>query len=277
MDSARLSVSRGRLHISDTTNKSLQLLRRRRLHSPPLRPPLLHRLLDLSPNPKLNQNQCYLHPNSQLTHSHVSDPLGRVHDAYSSYFTAIAVPFASTSVRTPALTWQSVGMNQAALFYPPETTLGSEFSVLSDFLESLDERSFFNPPPATVTPALMSAPPQPFPTPPQPAELSPSSNMERYATPDVTVTDISPPAAAPVKEETVPVVLPSATKTEKFLMIAADQEPGPRNERLNRVIRSKYEAGLLKPYNYVKGYARLQRWMDSKCVISCRCLPIVRR
>jgi len=91
--------------------------------------------------------------------------------------------------------------------------------------------------------------------------------MERYTNPDVTVTDVSPPAAAPVKEETVPVVLPSATKTEKFLMIAADQEPGPRNERLNRVIRSKYEAGLLKPYNYVKGYARLQRWMESKYVI----------
>ena len=92
--------------------------------------------------------------------------------------------------------------------------------------------------------------------------------MEQYTNPDVTVAEVSPPAAAPVKEETVPVVLPSATKTEKFLMIAADQEPGPRNERLNRVIRSKYEAGLLKPYNYVKGYARLQRWMESKCVIS---------
>jgi len=31
---------------------------------------------------------------------------------------------------------------------------------------------------------------------------------------------------------------------------------------LNSVIQSKYEAGLLKPYNYVKGYARLSRWMD---------------
>ena len=139
--------------------------------------------------------------------------------------------------------------------------------MLSDFLESLDERSFFNPPPATVTPALMSGPPQPFTTPPQPTEPSPPTNMDQYTNPDVTVTDVSPPREVPVKEETVPVVLQSATKTEKFLMIAADQEPGSRNERLNRVIRSKYEAGLLKPYNYVKGYARLQRWMDSKCAI----------
>jgi hypothetical protein len=64
------------------------------------------------------------------------------------------------------------------------------------------------------------------------------------------------------------VVLPAATKTEKFFLTAADQEPGSRNERLNRVIRSKYEAGLLKPYNYVKGYARLSRWMDKKYVSS---------
>jgi len=97
-----------------------------------------------------------------------------------------------------------MGMPQAALFYPTETTLGSQFSVLSDFLESLDERSFFNPPPATVAPALMSAPAQPFPTPPQPTEPSPTSNMEQYTNPDVTVTDVSQPSAVPIKEETVP-------------------------------------------------------------------------
>ena len=63
-------------------------------------------------------------------------------------------------------------------------------------------------------------------------------------------------------------ILPSATKTEKFLLTAADQKSGSRDERLNRVISSKYEAGLLKPYNYVKGYARLSRWMDRKYMLS---------
>ncbi|KAG2122492.1 hypothetical protein DEU56DRAFT_745938, partial [Suillus clintonianus] len=43
-------------------------------------------------------------------------------------------------------------------------------------------------------------------------------------------------------------------------------ESGTHNERLNRVIRSKYEAGLLKPYDYVEGYARLSRCIDHKCV-----------
>jgi len=67
-----------------------------------------------------------------------------------------------------------------------------------------------------------------------------------------------------VEKSLTETILPSATKTEKFLLTAADQESGSRDERLNRVIKSKYEAGLLKPYNYVKGYARLSKWMDSQ-------------
>ena len=66
-------------------------------------------------------------------------------------------------------------------------------------------------------------------------------------------------------------MLPAATKTERFFLTAADQASGSRNERLNMVIRSKYEAGLLKPYNYVTGYARLSRWMDRKCVFLRLC------
>lgn len=54
------------------------------------------------------------------------------------------------------------------------------------------------------------------------------------------------------------------TGTEKFMLTAADQKDGTRDERLNRVIRAKYEAGLLKPFNFIKGYERLNKWMDSK-------------
>jgi hypothetical protein len=54
------------------------------------------------------------------------------------------------------------------------------------------------------------------------------------------------------------------SKTEKFLMTAADQSGGTRDERLAKVIRAKYEAGLLKPYNYVTGYQRLSAWMERK-------------
>ncbi|PWN92360.1 hypothetical protein FA10DRAFT_227813 [Acaromyces ingoldii] len=52
------------------------------------------------------------------------------------------------------------------------------------------------------------------------------------------------------------------TKTEKFFLTAADQNDGTRDERLGKVIQAKYDAGLLRPYNHVNGYARLNRWME---------------
>ncbi|PPQ65079.1 hypothetical protein CVT24_003033 [Panaeolus cyanescens] len=152
--------------------------------------------------------------------------------------------------------------------YPPET-FGNEFSVLTDFLETLGEDSFFTPP-ATVSPALVSsatfnagvtaasgiATALPQNAVAQPAPVSAPTAIVTGTTTSV--------AAVATSESTTSAeeILPAATKTEKFLLTAADQESGSRDERLNRVIRSKYEAGLLKPYNYVKGYARLSRWMD---------------
>jgi hypothetical protein len=52
--------------------------------------------------------------------------------------------------------------------------------------------------------------------------------------------------------------------TEKFLLTAADPSDGPSEERLTQVINAKFEAGILKPYNYVSGYTRLQRYMENK-------------
>ncbi|KAK9768371.1 Transcription factor, variant 2 [Basidiobolus ranarum] len=51
--------------------------------------------------------------------------------------------------------------------------------------------------------------------------------------------------------------------TEKFFLTAADPSDGTFEDRLTEIISAKFEAGLLKPYNYVKGYERLQRYMDS--------------
>ncbi|KAG1761164.1 hypothetical protein EDD22DRAFT_986588 [Suillus occidentalis] len=93
----------------------------------------------------------------------------------------------------------------------------------SDFLETLDEGSFF-----TTSPAILN------------------SASEATSNP------LAHPPEAPA-EEPAPLLPPSATK---------NQESGTRDERLSRVIRSKHEAGLLKPYDYVKGYAQLSRWMD---------------
>jgi hypothetical protein len=127
----------------------------------------------------------------------------------------------------------------------------------SDFLEKLDERSFFTPP-TTVTPSLMSSASFPSSN-PAPAPTSTPSVAGSIDNPSQTETNLPAP---PIMQS----LLPSATKAERFLLIAADQTSGTRDERLQRVIDSKYEAGLLKPYDYRNGYARLSKWMDSKLV-----------
>ncbi|KAG2201330.1 hypothetical protein INT47_001418 [Mucor saturninus] len=58
--------------------------------------------------------------------------------------------------------------------------------------------------------------------------------------------------------------------TEKFFLTAADPSDGRLEDRLTEVINAKYEAGFLKPYNYVNGYARLQKYMDNNMSASTR-------
>jgi hypothetical protein len=161
------------------------------------------------------------------------------------------------------------------------------FSLDSDFLETLDEGTFFTPP-TTVTPSLMASASFGTGGPHTNAEVNAmgsaapgaASAYQAVGAPAPVATLDEPTSATSSAETTAASstspspsgdsaarILPSATKTERFLLTAADQEDGSRDERLNRVIRSKYEAGLLKPHNYAKGYARLSRWMDRKYVV----------
>lgn len=70
------------------------------------------------------------------------------------------------------------------------------------------------------------------------------------------------PSAVNLAEGHQPVISDSAR--DKFFLTAADPttEISPE-ERLKQVIKAKLEAGLLQPYNYAKGYARLQSYMDN--------------
>jgi len=151
----------------------------------------------------------------------------------------------------------------------PKIRNGSSTSQLlfySDFLETLDDGSFFSAP-SSVSPTLVASATYTTPNPgPSTTLTSPQLQAPIYST--------TPSQNEPGDSPSSDTILPAATKTEKFLLTAADQESGSRDERLNRVIRSKYEAGLLKPYNYVKGYARLSRWMDRKWVTTLRVSPI---
>ncbi|KAI9507257.1 hypothetical protein F5148DRAFT_1276283 [Russula earlei] len=162
---------------------------------------------------------------------------------------------------SPSPTWPILPASQSTYLYPHET-FGREFSSLSDFLETLDEQAFFTGSTVHGTDTFGSAALDVSGATPPPAPGSSGSN-----TPDASTVP-GQQAQPQVNDllqryvDLVPPVLPSASLTEKFLLTAADPSSGTRDERLKRVIRTKYEAGLLKPYNYVKGYSRLSRWMD---------------
>ena len=66
--------------------------------------------------------------------------------------------------------------------------------------------------------------------------------------------DISRPSSA----------FPVDTKArDKFYMTAADPAGNDTpEERMNKLLQAKYDAGMLKPFNYVKGYARLNTYME---------------
>ncbi|KAJ9245389.1 transcriptional regulator family: Fungal Specific TF [Paecilomyces variotii] len=50
---------------------------------------------------------------------------------------------------------------------------------------------------------------------------------------------------------------------ETYYMTAADPSgTDPPEERMNKLLKAKYDAGMLKPFNYVKGYARLNQYME---------------
>ncbi|KAF7714052.1 Fungal Zn(2)-Cys(6) binuclear cluster domain-containing protein [Penicillium ucsense] len=50
---------------------------------------------------------------------------------------------------------------------------------------------------------------------------------------------------------------------ETYYMTAADPSGSdPPEERMNKLLKAKYDAGLLKPFNYVKGYAKLNQYME---------------
>lgn len=76
---------------------------------------------------------------------------------------------------------------------------------------------------------------------------------------------MAPPQTAAASEISRPSsTFPIDTKArDKFYMTAADPAGNDApEERMNKLLRAKYDAGMLKPFNYVKGYARLNKYME---------------
>jgi hypothetical protein len=57
-------------------------------------------------------------------------------------------------------------------------------------------------------------------------------------------------------------VVPTDKAREYYLQAADPTGNDAPEERMQRLLRAKYDAGMLKPFNYVKGYARLSAYMD---------------
>ncbi|WFD34778.1 Transcription factor [Malassezia cuniculi] len=146
---------------------------------------------------------------------------------------------------------------------------GGEFNTLSEFLESLDEGSWYLQKNAAQDAAQDAAQNSN-----EPLSFPYEHGLGRPARDplagDPTVSLVSPRER---QEESQNTSYPSSlggTKTERFLLTAADQTDGSRDERLRKVIQAKYEAGLLRPYNHVNGYARLNRWMEQNVSATSR-------
>jgi hypothetical protein len=172
----------------------------------------------------------------------------------------VATSYPGSAIVTPAPSWPGLSAPQNSYLYPTES-FGREFSGLSDFLETLDEQAFLTGGTLSGTDAFGTTV----------LDVSGAGPPPTHSSNDSTTSESSAFHGQQTQPQVndlmrryvdLPPVLPSASLTEKYLLTAADPAPGTRVERLERVIRTKYEAGLLKPYNYVKGYTRLSQWMD---------------
>ncbi|KAI9751608.1 MAG: hypothetical protein M4579_006001 [Chaenotheca gracillima] len=149
----------------------------------------------------------------------------------------------------------------ASMFNAPEVT--HEYNLLNDFLSNslLDDSAlysaeegqgvFSDPAPMNAMPASNTLLPSATFTPTQvqaqgqPSLSAQAANAQGNAIP------------RPVS------VGPNDKARETYYMTAADPSGNESpEERMNKLLQAKQEAGLLRPFNYVKGYARLSQYMD---------------
>ncbi|TLS23621.1 uncharacterized protein PpBr36_06398 [Pyricularia pennisetigena] len=104
-----------------------------------------------------------------------------------------------------------------------------------------------------------------------------NSTGENSETLNGTGNSMLPPSAIPHQKEALStsqgelgksIVRPSSTvaidKAREYYLQAADPSGNDTaEERMQRLLKAKYDAGLLKPFNYIKGYSRLSNYLDS--------------
>ena len=144
------------------------------------------------------------------------------------------------------------------MFNAPEVT--HEYNLLNDFLSSslLDDGAIF---PGDEVQGLYSNPSAASPIPAHKHGSNEKYSHDQQVNPQAIESSMT---SAQVKNIARP---PSAIPTDKaretYYMTAADPSGSDApEERMNKLLKAKYDAGMLRPFNYVKGYARLSHYMD---------------
>ena len=158
--------------------------------------------------------------------------------------------------------WNMGSQNQfndmSYMFNAPDIT--DEYNVLNDFLSSslLDDDTVFpNEPTQGLNPEIsfnntLAASTNSSVAVPLPQRKHDDTKRPNQLSPTPGNTISRPRSTRPDKDE------------EKFYMTIADPSGNDTpQERMKKLLEAKYSAGLLKPFNYVQGYARLGKYMES--------------
>lgn len=149
------------------------------------------------------------------------------------------------------------------MFNAPEVT--NEYNLLNDFLSTslLDEGAVF---PGDDAPGLYSDPNLINTV----AASTNGNSGESVAPVRGARADESTKSASTTKEPRAASIMTDKAK-EAYYMTAADPSGNDTpEERMSKVLRAKYDAGLLKPFNYINGYARLNQYMDQHMQLASR-------
>ncbi|KAI8815372.1 hypothetical protein BJ742DRAFT_783370 [Cladochytrium replicatum] len=202
---------------------------------------------------------CHDEPKPSTPSSNKSTATPSMSNATSG-ITTPALPMAASEDSTLTTTVDGLTLANYASAFPPlfaSAHPAHEFTILSDFLSSIGDDSSFH-----TTHALAAA-----------AQLNPELAMAATARLINSFSTVTQPEAQPqdssaaqllALQQTTPSAVDDSrlSSTEKFILTAADPGDGPYEDRLMQVINAKFDAGLLKPYNYIKSYTRLQKWME---------------
>jgi hypothetical protein len=149
------------------------------------------------------------------------------------------------------------------MFNAPEVT--DEYNLLNDFLSNslLDDGAFSGEDPQTLysEPSILNT-------------IAAAATNNNSTLPLTAQQSSQMTAPANVQGSAItraPSTVPTDKAQETYYMTAADPAgTDAPDARINKLLQAKYDAGMLRPFNYVKGYARLNRYMDQNMQPSSR-------